>query len=269
MISSTRPAKHSRDARNDKFAVSLVSAWITSSNYAVPNIQSYDTWPNYDGPVDLIDEQGHTIGTLLVQVKKLPAQHHLAYTFKDKGKFLAYCKEHASWTPIVFIGVDLKKNCAYWLHMSEELLRQLGGGQTIHFKVDQSFSAEEQESLRSWYTVAKRYADIARERHEYEEQLKNLQQQVESSLIGVSKPEFLKLHMFLDEYNRLLDHDLSIVKKVYFPNAWKMGIAYADYTPTALSYFLYPIQPTINDTAIKKLNPDTFKPLQPAPPGST
>lgn len=268
MISSTRPAKHSRDARNDKFAVSLVSAWITSSNYAVPNIESYDTWPNYDGPVDLIDEQGHTIGTLLVQVKKLPAQHHLAYTFKDKGKFLAYCKEHASWTPIIFIGVDLKKNYAYWLYMSEELLRQLGGGQTIHFKVDQSFSAEEQESLRSWYTVAKRYADIARERHEYEEQLKNLQQKVESSLIGAHKPEFLKLHMFLDEYNRLLDHDLSIVKKVYFPNAWKMGIAYAEYMPTALSYFLYPIQPTINDVAIKKLNPDTFKPFEAAPPGS-
>lgn len=75
--------------------------------------------------------------------------------------------------------------------------------------------------------------------------------------------------MFLDEYNRLLDHDLSIVKKVYYPATWKLGIAYAEYVPTALSYFLYPIQPTANDVAIKKLNPDTFKPITPAPPGST
>ena len=269
MTTPKRPAKHTTGARNDKIAVSRISDWITSSGYAVPNIQSYDTWPNYDGPVDLIDEQECTIGTLFVQVKKLPARHHLAYIFKDEGKFLAYCKEHASWIPILFIGVDLKDNCAYWLHMSEELLRQLDDGQTIHFKADQSFSADKWESIRSWHTVAARYADIARERSALEEQLKSLQQKIESNLIGVHKPEFLKLHVFLDEYNRLLDHDLSIVKKVYYPTAWKLGIAYAAYTPTVLSYFLYPIQPTANDGAIKKLNPEIFKPLKPAPLGST
>src|SRR6266516_1353009 len=211
MIGPKRHAKHSRDARNDKIAVSRITDWITSSDYAVPNIESYDTWPNYDGPVDLIDEQGYTIGTLLVQVKKLPKPHHLTYTFKDEGKFLAYCKEHASWIPILFIGVDLIKNYAYWLHMSEELVHQLGDSQTIHLKPDQSFSAGAQESIRSWHTVVARYADIARERSALQEQLKNLQQKIESNLIGVHKPEFLKLHVFLDEYNRLLDHDLSIV----------------------------------------------------------
>src|SRR6266487_663250 len=269
MTTPKRPAKHTTDARNDKIAVSRISDWITSSGYAAPSIQSYDTWPNYDGPVDLIDEQGYPIGTLFVQVKKLPARHHLAYTFTDKGKFLAYCKELASWIPILFIGIDLKKNCAYWLHMSEELLRQLGHSQTIHFKADQLFSADERESIRSWHTVAARYADIARERSALEEQLKNLQQKIASNLVGVNKPEFLKLHVFLDEYNRLLDHDLNIVKKVYYPTAWKLGIAYAEYTPAVLSYFLYPIQPTANDGAIKKLNPEIFKPLKPAPLGST
>lgn len=269
MTTTKRPGKHSRDARNDKIAVSRITDWITSSDYAVPNIESYDTWPNYDGSVDLIDEQGCTRGTLFVQVKKLPTQHKLAYTFKDEGKFLAYCKEHASWIPILFIGADLKENCAYWLHMSEELLNQLADGQTIHFKADQSFSTDNWESIRSWHTVAARYADIARERSALEEQLKNLQQRIESNLIGVDKPEFIKLHLFLDEYNRLLDQDLSIVKKVYYPNAWKLGIAYAEYKPDALSYFLYPIKLTANDVGIKKLNPDAFKPFQPAPPGST
>ena len=269
MTGPKRHAKHSRHARNDKIAVARITDWITSSDHAVPNIESYNTWPNYDGQVDLIDEQEYTIGTLLVQVKKLPEQHHLAYTFKDEGRFLAYCKEHASWIPILFIGVDLKKNRAYWLHMSEVLVHQLGDSQTIHLKADQSFSAEEQESIRSWHTVVARYADIARERTAFEEQLRNLQQKIESNLIGANMPEFLKLPMFLDEYNRLLDQDLSIVKKVYYPNAWEIGIAYAEYTSTILSYFLYPIQPTANEVAIKKLNPDTFKPLQPAPPGST
>lgn len=48
-----------------------------------------------------------------------------------------------------------------------------------------------------------------------------------------------------------------------------MGIAYAEYSPDALSYFLYPIKSTVNDVVIKKLNPDIFKPSRPAPPGST
>ena len=42
--------------------------------------------------------------------------------------------------------------------------------------------------------------------------------------------------------DKLLDHDFSIVKKVYYPNTWKLGIAYAEYKPNALSYLLYPIQ---------------------------
>jgi hypothetical protein len=263
------PAKHSRDARNDQIAVSRITDWITSSGYAVPNIESYDTWPNYDGPIDLIDDQGYIRGTLFVQVKKLPEQHNLRYSFNDEGKFLAYCRELASWIPILFIGIDLTENCAYWLHMSEALLNQLADSQTIHFEAEQSFSASNLASIRSWHTIAARYADIARERNALEAQVNALQQQIESSLIGTDKSEFTKLHLFLDEYNRFLDHDLSIIKKVYYPNAWKLGIAYAKYSSDALSYFLYPIKSTVNDVAIKKLNPDTFKPLLPAPPSST
>jgi hypothetical protein len=262
-------AKHSKDARNDKIAVSRITDWITSSDYAVPNIESYDTWPNYDGTIDLIDDQGCTRGTLFAQVKKLPEQNNLRYTFKDEGKFLTYCRELASWIAILFIGVDLAKNCAYWLHMSEDLLNQLGDSQTIHFKADQSISAGNLESIRSWHTVAERYADIARARSELKAQVSALLQQTESNLIGANKPEFTNLHMFLDEYNRLLDHNFSIVKKVYYPNTWKLGIAYAEYKPNALSYLLYPIQSTVNDVAIKKLNPAAFRPFKTTADGST
>jgi hypothetical protein len=174
-----------------------------------------------------------------VQVKKLPLRHHLSYTFKDKGRFLTSCKDRASWTPILFIGVDLKDSYkdsrAYWLHMSEALLHQLGDSQTIHLEADQPFSDGKWESIRSWHTVATRYADIARERDTSNEQLRNLRQNIESNLIGVNKPEFLKIHMFLDEYNRLLDHDLSIVKKVYYPTRYcQLGNRAEQYARMAL-----------------------------------
>ncbi len=263
------PAKHSVDARNDIVAISRVTDWITSSGYAVPKLESNGTWPNYDGTIDLIHSESYPRGSLYAQVKKLPAQNHLRYTFKDKGKFLAYCRENASWTPILFIGVDLKKNRAYWLHMSEALLNQLGDSKTIHFKEDQSISIDNAESIRAWYGIVDRYASVARAREELERQVSILMRQLESNLIGAAKPEFTKLHMFLDEYNRLLDHDFSIVKKVYYPNAWKLGIAYAEYKPDALSYFLYPIQSAVNDIAIKKLNPSTFRPFTTTPDGST
>jgi hypothetical protein len=263
------PAKHSEDARNDKIAIARVTDWITTSGYAVPNLESYDTWPNYDGPIDLIDEEGYIKGTIFVQVKKLPKENHLKYGFDDKGKFLAYCKKLAAWTIILFIGVDFDKNCAYWLHMSEGLLNQLGNSQTIHFDENQIFNADIQESIRSWHVIAARYADIAHQRNELEAQVRMLLQKTESNLIGVDRPEFINLHTFLDEHNRFLDQDFNIVKKIYYPNIWKLGIAYAEYGPNILSYFLYPIRSTVNDAAIKKLNPAVFKPLKAAPDGST
>jgi hypothetical protein len=263
------PAKHSKDACNDKIVISRITDWITSSGYAVPKFESNGTWPNVDGTIDLIDSESYPKGSLYAQVKKLPRQNNLRYTFKDKEKFLTYCREHASWMPILLIGVDLEKNCAYWLQMSEGFLNRLGTSKTIHFNEDQSISADNSESIRDWYGIVARYASVARERDELERKVSILMQHIESSLIGADKPEFMKLHMFLDEYNRLLDHDFSIVKKVYYPNAWKLGIAYAEYKPEALSYFLYPIQSTVNDVAIKKLNPSTFQPFTTTADGST
>lgn len=263
------PAKHSEDAVNDIVVISSITTWIASSGYAVPKFESNGTWPNVDGTIDLIDRESYPIGFLLAQVKKLPTQNNLKYTFKDKEKFLTYCRELVSWLPILFIGLDLKKNCAYWLHMSEGLLSQLGTSKTIRFNEDQSISADNSESIRAWYSIVDRYASVARAREELDKEVRILRQHMESNLIGANKPEFMKLHMFLDVYNKLLDHDFSIVKKVYYPNAWKLGIAYAEYQPDALSYFLYPIQSTINDVAIKKLNLSTFQPLIATTDGST
>ena len=262
-------AKHTVDARTDKIAISRITDWITSSDYAVPNLESYGTWPNYDGTIDLIDSESYPKGSLYAQVKKLPAQHRLRYTFKDDEKFLTYCRENASWTPIIFIGVDLRKNCAYWLHMSEGLLKQLGDNKTIHFNEDQFISGDNSQSIRAWYGIVASYASVVRERNELALQVSTLMQRTESNLIGATQPEFTKLHMFLDEYNRLIDHDFSIVKKVYYPNAWKLGIAYAEYKPTVLSYLLYPIPSTVNDVAIKKLDPTTFQPLKTSAAGAT
>lgn len=262
-------AKHSENARNDKIVISRVTDWITSSGYAVPNLESYGTWPNYDGTIDLIDNESYSKGSLYAQVKKLPKGHKLRYTFTDEEKFLTYCRENASWTPILLIGVDLTKNCAYWLHMSEGLLDQIGTSKTIHFNKDQSISGDNFQSIRSWYNVIALYARIVDERNELAIKVSSLLQQTQSNLIGAAKPEFTKLHMFLDEYNRLLDHDFSIVKKVYYPNVWKLGIAYAEYEPNTLSYVLYPIPSTVNDVAIKKLDPATFLPLKTTAAGAT
>jgi hypothetical protein len=263
-MDTKRPAMHPPDAINDRVTIARLTDWITSSGYAVADLKSCDSWPNHDGTIDLIDNESCPKGSFYAQVKKLPKGNQLKYTFTDGGKFLTYCREYASWTPILLIGVDLDKNCAYWLHMSEGLLDQLRASKTVHFKEDQRMSADDAESIRAWYGILARYANVARERNELEAQVHALLQQTGSNLIGVEKPEFTKLHLFLDEYNRLLDTDLSIIKKVYYPDAWKVGIAYADDKTNALSYLLYPIPPTVNDVAIKKLNLSTIQSLRTA-----
>lgn len=252
-----RPAKHTKNAQSDKEAIDQLSLWIDKSRLAVPLLNSYDTFPNYDGTIELKDIDGYPKGDFKAQVKKLANKMAgTSYTFKD-GKFLAYCRENASWMPIIFIGVNLEKECAYWLHISKELLETIGDSRTVTFPQGQIITATDTGYIQGWRQVIELYAGIAAEREKLKSENTRLLSQITSNLISETDDKFVFIHRFLDELNSSLDNELDIVKKVYYPNAWKLGLAYADYRDELLAYSLYPVAANANDVQIKKLNPDT------------
>ncbi len=73
-------------------------------------------------------------------------------------------------------------------------------------------------------------------------------------IIGLEKPEYRKIHIFLDRLNFLLKTDFSIINKIFYNSCWKLGLAYSNYSRTTVSYVLYPINFEKNDLQIKEMS---------------
>lgn len=59
-------------------------------------------------------------------------------------------------------------------------------------------------------------------------------------------------------YNHLLDNEFNFIKKVYFPNAWKIGIAFSEFFPTRISYIIYQISKGENGLLIRQIPIEEF-----------
>lgn len=83
-----------------------------------------------------------------------------------------------------------------------------------------------------------------------------------NAALGKVNNDFVKIHDFLDTFNDLLDSEFSIVKTIFYPRTWKIGIAYYEYTPSKLSYTLYPIGLDKNDVQIKEVDKNLHDTIQ-------
>ena len=80
--------------------------------------------------------------------------------------------------------------------------------------------------------------------------------------LGLVEDKFKNIHLFLDELNKLLNNEFLIVKKRYYPDAWRIGMAYYKYEGSRVSYTLYPIPLNKNDVQIKVVNEELHRQLE-------
>ncbi|MFA7300803.1 MAG: DUF4365 domain-containing protein [Candidatus Shapirobacteria bacterium] len=111
------PGIHPISSNIDVAAISLVNSILASNGGCSPDLKSRDTWPNTDGNIELLTATGEPDGLLTTQVKQVKVgKKSISYTFKN-NKFVNYCKRERG-LPVIFIGVDLNNQKAYWLEMS-------------------------------------------------------------------------------------------------------------------------------------------------------
>jgi hypothetical protein len=70
----------------------------------------------------------------------------------------------------------------------------------------------------------------------------------------LAKSDIREIHDFLDETNKMLDGPFSLVKTRFYPGAWKVGLAYYEYTANSVGYTLYPIPIERNEVQIKRID---------------
>lgn len=256
------PAKHTKQSFYDQQAISFVSAWIAETQRAMPDLKANDKWPNIDGYIEVTDENGYPKGTLKVQVKKLSVKNaqKKQYSFKD-DKFLSYCRESADGIPTLFIGVDLKNNKAFWLHMDHDFLNKNGGKKTIKLTESQVIKSGKEDFIKDWESIIAIYDSKNEEFEKYKKAFSILSDVINPAL-GKTDDKFIKIHYFIDEINNYLDNKFPIIKQIFYPKTWKLGFAYYQYEKSKLVYTLYPIAWNRNDVQIKEVDKNLHDKIQ-------
>lgn len=238
-------------------AVRILSLIFSEIDSVAANLEEGDKHPNEDGYVDILDDGGKTFGRILVQIKKIPDK---ATNPPKLPKFPVPTIEssRAYDLPFIAIGVNVDSEIGYWRYINESYIESLElkpdqKTKTIHFPTDQTIERGEEGFVEQWIEVIKR-----KRRGPHFEELQELREKANPAL-QESRPKYELIHQFLDEYNRILDYEYSIVKERLYPGTWKVGFASAEYEEDRLTFSLYPIPNNTNDIQIKEVEANDFR----------
>lgn len=226
-------------------------------------LQERDKRPNIDGYLDIVDNDGRSIGQLDVQIKTLSGRNLKARSFPCDLGFLGYCVQGAS-RQVLLIGVDTVGVRVYWVHLSHEVISNLRKKKSsvsiaIKFPTDNTIGADE-SYIKSWESIVKEHSRRMRQVDPLPARLAEEEKSVQLLLQGHSvametyRPEFAPIQDFLDELNRLFDNDFNITKQTIYPNAWKLGIAFSLFSNNGLCYSIFPLNKGHNEPLIRKVN---------------
>jgi len=230
------------------------------------NFKTEDKNPDIDGTFDIL-ENSRFDGRLEVQIKTYNTK-----TSRNKPQYLCdtkvlfYALKNRLSCVLLFV-VDHSNKKAYWKYLSKSFIDGLNlvdkqKKVTIKFNEDEYVDVSNfNHCLANWHSYfLVKNTGIYFEDCDIEESLKKRDQLLKllenidfSKLI---KEDVVSIQKFIDRFNHLLDGDYNFIKRFYYPEMWKMGIAIGTFTSNSLAYVLYPIFWGSNDLIIKKINLD-------------
>lgn len=263
-IINSEPAAYPKTNTPEIEAVRMLE-YIIDKERLKTSLSVLDKVPNIDGHIEIVTEQQHPIGKLEVQVKYLPQKSHARPKYQCDLQFLSYCENNIM--PVLLIVVNTKDEKAYWLHLSRKVITDLAArikGKTVSVSIplENVISREQDGYLGSWVSIIDDYKTRLINYEGIKTKLEEIttvhaaMKKLSNRAVGLDKSEFKEIHMFLDYYNRFLDHDFSIIKEIFYKDYWKIGVAYSRYEEKCLAYSLYPISYSTNDVQIKHIAND-------------
>jgi hypothetical protein len=236
---------------------------IIPAKYVKVYLNEMDKVPNYDGYLEITNDNQVPFGKIEVQMKKLSERNIDNPKYQCELKFLSYCEN--SILPVFLIVVDTTNNLAYWKWIDHDFLRQLSPSSdaksiNVNIPKENVIVQGNHEYLTKWIEIIK---DYQKRVSDY-----NKLQRTHELLVANSEPllnsendEFKNIHVFLDRLNFQYDTYLNAIKKVHYPNCWKLGLAYKGYAETSILYLLYPINIDKNDLQIRKFSAELVNKL--------
>lgn len=252
---NSKPAPYSKTDEQEILAIDTFKRLVDHKQVKL-DVKERDKYPNIDGYIELVDENLVPIGKLEVQIRKLPDSSGTNRKIQCPTSLVAYSEE-ATCNPVLLIGVNVEQNKAYWVHITKDIIKLKNGNtqksKVVSFPASNIIDGKNTKYIAEWRNITESYKTKMQGYNEIKESYEKLRVHA-NPVLGVDKKDFQDIHIFLDEINDLLENKFSIVKKRYYPTAWKIGLAYYEYEDDSVTYTLYPIPFSKNDVQIKEIN---------------
>jgi len=257
------PAPYSHTDGAENFAVATFLTLLDNEKIKV-DIKTRDKFTSIDGYLELVDETFRSIGKLETQVKTLPIVNIESPKIEIETTFFSYCEE--SCLPVILVGVDTENKKAYWRYIDKNFTSQLEiregqKSKTVHFPKGNIIDRQNTEYILLWKSIIESHK-MKLKGYDELKKLSDILAEKSNPALGLVKNEFQNIHLFLDELNKLLNNEFLIVKKRYYSDAWRIGMAYYKYEGSRVSYTLYPIPLNKNDVQIKEVNEELHRQLE-------
>lgn len=211
-------ATHTSTALTDSASVGLIKFIFGTHGKIASRLHDYDSWPNIDGHIEILDDDGQPIATIWAQVKKLPENHELKYPCPT-GLF-EFVTHNG---PIFLFGADLQKEKIYWNYYDEDIVRKLPYVNqktlTVEFDPDRSFTTQDTRYIEVWKRLV-----IERKARENPETQENSQPFSSSSFNERPVKDTYDAKLLADRDRSTKDF-LDVVHVNYEFSEWKHAIA--------------------------------------------
>ncbi|MGJ8633904.1 MAG: hypothetical protein ACSHX7_08290 [Luteolibacter sp.] len=181
-----------------------------------PDVKYLDKVPNFDGTVELLDDDRRPVGDLKVQVKKVPTG---ATRFDCPIELVGYSERTSS--PFILVCVDVEQKRAFWSHISTMMPGYKSHQKTFTVKFE-----EVTDEIGSGFPYIRRWSDLCTSYLERISQYPKYRKIIdeETALVHLEYGDRVAFQKFIEEVNILLDVDFPVLKQELFADAWKLGV---------------------------------------------
>lgn len=237
---------------------------LFSRKGVIADFEKNDKKPDTDGSFTILDD-GRFNGRLEVQIKTYNSK-----SSKSKAKYLCrtkvlyYALKNRISCVILYV-VNTADNKAYWKYLSENFVQSLNLKETQK-SVSISFDEFEyvnntnfDDCLKLWhsYYYVKNngiFLNVDNAEEVLGKREKVTEFLASSDMLMIDEKYIVCIQKFIDKFNYSFDYEYNTLKRFYYPNVWKFGIAIGEFTDKSLSYLIYTIMQGNNDLILKKIN---------------
>ena len=232
-IIKSSPAPYPKTNTSEMEAISTFLN-VLNKERVKPDIKYLDKVPNIDGIIEVVSKNQVSVGKIEVQIKKLGNKSIKKPKYQCSVNFLAYCEVNIQ--PVLLIVVDVANSIAYWHHMDNPTILNLGKiidtkgtkSVSLEFNPSNRITTKDLEYIGKWENIIASYQEKILDYDELKKRENDLNAELEemkaltNSAVGKVNPIFKEIHFFLDAYNGILDNYFLTIKNILYLNYWKI-----------------------------------------------